>query len=195
MKKLLSLFLVFIIFISISFSEISKELLEKAKNGDPEAQYEVGDEYAEEKNYKKAFEWYKKAAEQGYARAQYNFGVMYEQGPGTLKDYKKAVKWYKKAAEQGYAQAQYNLGVMYSQGQGTLKDYKKALKWYQKAAKQGLAIAQYNLGVMYYNGYGTLKDKSKAKYWIKKTYENPDGSSKTKNDAKEFWEEWELWKY
>ncbi len=41
------------------------------------------------------------AAEQGNANAQYNLGVMYQQGWGVPRDYKKAVKWFRLAAEQG----------------------------------------------------------------------------------------------
>ena len=43
--------------------------------------------------------------------AQYNLGVMYENGQGVPQDYKTAVKWYRLAAEQGDAGAQFNLGV------------------------------------------------------------------------------------
>ena len=46
--------------------------------------------------------WYRLAAEQGYDIAQYNLGVMYENGQGVPQDYKEAVKWYRLAAEQGY---------------------------------------------------------------------------------------------
>ena len=52
-------------------------------------------------NYKKAFEWYKKAAKQGFAKAQYNLGIMYQNGQGVDVNYKKAFEWYEKAAEQG----------------------------------------------------------------------------------------------
>src|SRR5690606_40942624 len=65
------------------------------------------------KDYKKAVEWYQKAAEKGNADAQFNLGVMYKNGNGVAKDYKKAVEWYQKAAEKGNANAQFNLGVMY----------------------------------------------------------------------------------
>ena len=34
-------------------------------------------------NYKKAVEWYKKAAKQGHADAQYSLGIMYERGQGV----------------------------------------------------------------------------------------------------------------
>lgn len=81
-------------------------------------------------------EW-KPLAEQGYARAQSNLGVMYEQGHGVLQDYAEAVRWYRAAAEQGYARAQGNLGFMYAKGQGVAQDYAEAVRWYLMAADQG----------------------------------------------------------
>ena len=42
------------------------------------------------KNYKKAFEWFKKSSEQGHAKVQYNLGTMYYNGKGTAKNYQKA---------------------------------------------------------------------------------------------------------
>ena len=65
-----------------------------------------------------AAQWYRKAAEQGYAQAQSNLGVMYANGQGVRQDYVQAVQWFGKAAEQGIAEAQSNLGVMYVKGQG-----------------------------------------------------------------------------
>ena len=63
------------------------------------------------KNDVEAVKWFRKAAEQNYARAQYNLGVCYAKGQGVAKDEAEAVKWYRKAAEQNYAEAQCNLGV------------------------------------------------------------------------------------
>ena len=81
--------------------------------------------------------WYRLAAEQGLVRAQYNLGVMYDNGQGVPQDYKEAVKWYRLAAEQGLARAQYNLGVMYGTGQGVLQDYAKVHMWFNLGASQG----------------------------------------------------------
>ena len=61
-------------------------------------------------------------AEQGFARAQYNIGVMYEMGEGAPQYYKTAVKWYTLAAKQGYIFAQYNLALKYFNGNGVAKD-------------------------------------------------------------------------
>ena len=53
-----------------------------------------------------AVEWYRKAAEQGDARSQYNLGRMYENGCGVDKNISTAVELYRKAAEQCDAHAQ-----------------------------------------------------------------------------------------
>ena len=53
-----------------------------------------------------AVRWYREAAEQGYANAQYNLGAMYYNGEGVRQDKSEAVKWFRKAAEQGYTPAQ-----------------------------------------------------------------------------------------
>ena len=88
-----------------------------------------------------AVRWYRQAAEQGYADAQYNLGVMYlgvmyHQGEGVLKDAAEAVRWFRLAAEQGDAQAQYSLGVMYAKGEGVPKNMVEAYAWCNIAAAQ-----------------------------------------------------------
>ena len=80
---------------------------------------------------------YRLGAEKGYAKAQYNLGVMHDKGQGVLQDYKEAFRWYKLAAEQGYATAQYNLGNMYDKGQGVLQDNSIAHMWYNIGAANG----------------------------------------------------------
>ena len=109
---------------------------------DAKAQFELGDKYYDAKNYEQAVYWFRKAAEQRYADAQFNLGWMYEYGQGVKQDYGEAVKWYRLAAEQGHAPAQYNLGLMYEYGKGVKKDYSEALKWYRKAAEQGDSYAK-----------------------------------------------------
>ena len=84
-----------------------------------------------------AVKWYRKAAEQGYARAQNNLGIMYDDGYGVPEDDTEAVKWYRKGATQGYAPAQTNLGHMYDEGEGVPQDDVEAVKWYRAAADAG----------------------------------------------------------
>ena len=45
--------------------------------------------------------WCHKAADQGYAKAQYKLGVMYDNGEGVLEDYVTAYAWWNIAAANG----------------------------------------------------------------------------------------------
>jgi len=47
-----------------------------------------------------AAKWYRKAAEQGYAQAQYNLGIAYLLGRAP-QNRDLAIKWFKKSAAQG----------------------------------------------------------------------------------------------
>ena len=67
-----------------------------------------------EQNYREAIKWYRQAAAQGNATAQYNLGLMYDKGKGVLHDYKQAVKLLRQAADQGNLDAQVYLGVKYN---------------------------------------------------------------------------------
>jgi TPR repeat protein len=49
-------------------------------------------------DYSQAVLWYRKAAEQGSAFAQYNLGVMCHEGQGVTQDYVEAHKWLNIAA-------------------------------------------------------------------------------------------------
>ena len=67
-------------------------------------------------DYKEAVNWYRKAAEQGNARAQNNLGLLYEKGRGVPQDYAEAMKWYRKAAEQGNDIAKRRLDTLRKRG-------------------------------------------------------------------------------
>ena len=116
--------------------------------------YRKGDGVPE--NYKVAVRWYKLAADQGHAKAQYNLGVMYDMGLGVSRNYKVAVRWYKLAADQGHAMAQFAMGSMYEFGDGVPTNYKEAARWYKLAADQGYAKAKDKLAEL-----GILIDQKK----------------------------------
>lgn len=159
--------------------------------------YEKGETYYEEKNYEEAVKWYKKAAEQGNADAQYKLGYCYahggyeiplemqdslgynyEKGLGVDQDFDKAIEWYRKSAEQGNAEAQYSLADCYLCGRGVAMNEVEAIKWLHKAAEQGHIEAQYYLGKCYYKGiHGVLIDYDEAAKWYRKAAEQGDADA------------------
>ena len=139
--------------------------------------YHKGYAAAQSGNFATALREWTPLAKQGNVNAQYNLGVMYENGQGVPKNYKTAVKWYRLAAEQGNAAVQYILGQMYRQGRGVSQDYKTAVKWYKLAAEQGSAFAQYNLGMMYSKGQGVSQDYRTAVKWYTLAAEQGDADA------------------
>ncbi len=79
-------------------------------------------------NHAEAIRWYRLAADQGNASAQYYLGVKYHDGEGVAQDYAEALKWMRKAADQGYADAQTGVGTLFYQGQGVPQDYAEAIR-------------------------------------------------------------------
>ena len=68
--------------------------------------YNLGNIYEEGKivprDYKKALEFYSKAAENGHFMAMNSIGILYEEGRGVEKDFKKAFECYEIAATNGH---------------------------------------------------------------------------------------------
>lgn len=135
-----------------------KALMENARAGDPVAQNGLGVMYYTGEAVSKtssgqvldndpelAAGWFFRSAEQGYADAQFNLGLMYINGEGVPQDIPHAVELFQKAAEQGHVDAQNNLGAMYFTGEGVTRDEKKAIEWFEKAAAQGNEDARANL--------------------------------------------------
>jgi TPR repeat protein len=85
-------------------------------------------------DFTEAVKWFRKAADQGYAKAQALLGSMYFLGHGVPQDNTEAVKWFRMAADQGEADAQAVLGHYYRDGQDTPQDYAEAVKWYRLSA-------------------------------------------------------------
>ncbi|MEK8020884.1 MAG: tetratricopeptide repeat protein, partial [Candidatus Parabeggiatoa sp.] len=108
--------------------------LEKsAKQGNVDAQYNLGIAYLNgkgiAKDYEKAADWWRKAAEQGNANAQNNLGVAYEKGQGITQDYEIAVNWWGKAAKQGHISAQFNLAKIYDKQKNEAVQNKTSFEW------------------------------------------------------------------
>ncbi|PYP92172.1 MAG: hypothetical protein DMG65_05070 [Candidatus Angelobacter sp. Gp1-AA117] len=88
-------------------------------------------------DYQSAFEWCRKAAEQGNAEAQNALGVMYSLGRGVAQSKEEAFLWYKKAAKQNIAKADYNVAISYYNGDGVGSDLATAYAWMMLAQRNG----------------------------------------------------------
>jgi|CXWL01.1.fsa_nt_gi TPR repeat protein len=155
-----------------------------AEHGDAVAQDTLGDMYEKgfgvDQDYKQAAFWYRKAAQQRYAKKY--LGSMGDQsrntsGFGSPQNYEEAIyrnSRYDIYAEQGKADAQFKLGLIYQNIRVLSPDYKKSAFWLTKAAEQDHAEAQYNLGWLYENGYGVEQDDAQASFWYHKAAKQGD---------------------
>ena len=92
--------------------------------------------------------WYRRAADQGHAPAQFRLGVLYYEGRGVVRDAAAAAAWYEKAAAQGHLAAKFNLGFLYQRGEGVTADRARAEALYRETAMAGLDQARFNLGLL-----------------------------------------------
>ncbi len=100
--------------------------------------YDLGMSESEKGNFTKAYEYLKKAAELGYAEAQYQLGQLYESGKGVAKDTEEASAWYVKAAEQGYEDAKAKAKPTYEKTKESVKENaQKAGTWVKDTATKG----------------------------------------------------------
>ncbi len=83
-----------------------KKLELSAAEGNEFAEYWLAVYFHSSHHYKQSANWYQKAAEQGYAKAEFNLGVAYYKGKGVPQDSVTALYWLKKAAAQGYQKAE-----------------------------------------------------------------------------------------
>lgn len=83
-------------------------------------------------DYEQAFKWYHKAADQGYVAAQYNLGILYDEGLGVTQSHEAGYFWLTLAAQasgkQDYAERRDRAGFTLSLAQ-TDELKKRAASW------------------------------------------------------------------
>ncbi|MBI2424157.1 MAG: sel1 repeat family protein [Candidatus Hydrogenedentes bacterium] len=97
--------------------------------GNIEALGLAGAEAYEYKEFKDAFEWFRKAGAQGGAYGQFMVATMYTRGEGVPQNYELATDWAIQSAEQGFAPAQALMGLCFSNGWGVPQDKSTAYLW------------------------------------------------------------------
>lgn len=91
------------------------------------SRFEFGEGGAE-KDSKKSFEYYLRAAELGYDEAQFWVGYKYFHQEGTERNDKEMIKWLKKSVEQNNSMAQWLLGVLYIEGKKNFFDVEENIE-------------------------------------------------------------------
>ena len=125
----------------ILFKKVFVAYEKNARTDNSEAQYFLAqmyeNGYGTSKNEAKALEWYRRAADLYYGRAQFAVGRFYHEGKGGVaKDSKSAAEWYRIASDSGHASASLKLAEMYDNGEGVSADPEKAELLREKAKKQ-----------------------------------------------------------
>ena len=166
------------------YESAAKHFKSAAEHGNAEAQYKLGECYADgngvEASASEAVKWYCKAAEQGHAEAQYNLGGWYD---GLLvinsefcenEDVEEALKQYHKAAEQGHHEA------------------KMRIKYHDLlAAEQGDAEAQYRAGCNFLESQSFDLSDMAADYLRKAAEQGHEKAKEKLNELERAYMAWE----
>ncbi len=147
-------------------------MLQAAEAGDAISQNNLASMYANGigtgKNMEQAMNWYSKSADQGYALAEYNLGVLLtEDSEDVAPNPAKAKSLFLDAANQSHVPSQNRLGLLFLDE----KNYEDAFHWFEIAAEAGNVFAQYNVGRCYMKGYGCETDNALAREWLEKALE------------------------
>lgn len=159
-----------------------QELQQVAKQGEPEAMYQLGILYligdGVTKSYQQGIRWVEDAAMQGYPDAQsMAANLRYKEAQENPDSYSKALLWYGAVAVSSHPnakEAQFIMGSMYKLGQGTDIDYELSKEWLENSMlgndkREQVGAAQFMLGNLYELGQGVEQNGQVAKGWYKKS--------------------------
>lgn len=126
---------------------------------------EKGDATYEQGDFKRAFAYYRTAAESGHGYGQFMLANMYLSGKGTTPDKQAYVRWLEKSAEGGYHPANYLIGVgIHSRNS---QDAALAITYLEKAAQKEHSGAMHMLGLIWATGTGVKKNNTEALRWFR----------------------------
>lgn len=151
-------------------------LSKRAETGDIHAQHQLAMSYirGEASNQpdalKQAYQWFEMAALRGHANAQFNLGVMHQQGLYVPRDIKQAILWYNKAAKSNHGAAHFNLGLIWMGDEFGKPDYRRAISHFKSSYGEGVARSAFMIAQIYETGilnYGHSRPDL-AMQWYKK---------------------------
>lgn len=127
--------------------QIRKYELSGRANDDPKIMCRIGGFYEKgegvARNYRKAMQWYKRAAALGdYPAAMADIGLLYQHGLGVPQNYQMALTWYRLGVNARSSRAMFHLGMLYDHGDGVARNHATAVEWWRKAARAGNPAAR-----------------------------------------------------
>ena len=165
--------------------------------------YDLGKLYSMErsgfKDDEKSFKFYKTAL-QGFIQIepsskkikpylQYQIGMIYFKGLGTLIDNQKAAEYFEKSAELGNQYAKRLLAFEYISGKKFEKNMDKGISLLTEFADSGDSFSCYKLGRLYFFGAEDLeKDKEKAIHYLNLSADQGNGYAQNILDDQEKFE-------
>ncbi|NUM33426.1 MAG: SEL1-like repeat protein [Candidatus Brocadiae bacterium] len=143
MKKII-FFIFFILFSIYSYSQQSLDNTDNIKQITAEAQnyYDGTKEFP--KDYKKALDLFKKAADQGDAYCMYRVAYQYEYGQGVAQNYREAWAWYLKAAQLGHEESLNRLEALKKKAEEIKRENEKIRQENERIQQENERIAQEN---------------------------------------------------
>lgn len=93
-----------------------------------------------------AYQWYRKSARQGDARAMFSLGQL----AYWERDFAEAMTWFARASEKDHQRARFWIGKMHWRGQGVERDRRKALRFFTEAAASRVEEAQRTIRYLNY---------------------------------------------
>jgi len=144
--------------------EIKKQILGSAGvSEDAESLYEKAEATMDAEDYVSAFQFAKRSADKGLAKAQLLVGRCYISGCGTAEDAQAARIYFEKGSDGGDPDSKSWLAMMSIWGYAPDIDSSRAARLLQEAVEAGCVDEAFaNLGVLHLEGRGVEKDPSQA---------------------------------
>ncbi|KAI7874789.1 uncharacterized protein EV154DRAFT_526963 [Mucor mucedo] len=117
-------------------------------------------------NYKLAWQWFGKSADNGCLLGKMEIGLMYYQGMYVPKDEERGMRLLKFLVSDGHVYSQVELCCIYSKGNPGVYDYTPSMQWFLDELDD--ATSQSWIGVMYLRGWGVEKNELIALQWFRK---------------------------
>ncbi len=141
------------------------QLMRNANAGDAPSQHELSLRYLTGKGFSfdtvKSAQWMKKAADQDYILAKFNYGIFLNNGWGVEWNPFEAYRYFQYAADKNMREGQYVLGLFYTDNLVVHKNYSTAYEWIKKSAEQNFEPAKEVLAELEKRGMSDSKGKQK----------------------------------